>query len=123
MMGLFDTVNRIIPLLDERWLRHKVIVSNIANADTPRYMPKELLSLRNSEIPLKTTRPRHIDPENGVVYRVVEVKRSLVGNDLNGVSLEEEISKLIQNKLAYETYMYLAKRSLDGIGNVLRDAK
>lgn len=71
-----------------------MILSNIANADTPNYRAKDVVMEEESAGKLKITREKHISPKSGEVFRVIEIQRRLVGNDFNNVSLEEEMAKL-----------------------------
>ena len=119
-MDIFKGVREVEPRLDYTWKRHKVILSNIANADTPNYRAKDVRFLdRVRSIPLKTTNPRHIKGTNGERFKVFEVKRRLVGNDKNNVSVEEEMAKLTQNRIAYEVYMKMAVGSIDKLNRVI----
>jgi len=122
-MDIFEGVNKVMPYLHYAWKRHKVILSNIANADTPNYRTKDVAFGLQKEGRLKTTREKHINPAGGEDFKVYEVRKRLVGNDLNDVSLEEEFSKLTQNRIAYEVYMRFAKGSLDELNTVIKEGR
>ncbi|MDQ7037889.1 MAG: flagellar basal body rod protein FlgB [Aquificota bacterium] len=123
-MDLFEGVRKVEPFLDFTWKRHKVILSNIANADTPNYRAIDLeMRRKETTLPLKTTRPEHIRPRERTPFRVIEVKRSLVGNDRNNVSLEEEMAKMVQNRIAYEVYMRMVSGSFDKLNRVIRGGR
>ena len=51
---------------------------------------------------------------------MVERKRGLIGNDKNNVSIEEEISELVKNRIAYEVYMRFATGSLSTLNKVIK---
>ncbi|WP_457600027.1 flagellar basal body rod protein FlgB [Hydrogenivirga sp.] len=123
-MDVFKGIRRLEPRVDFTWKRHKVILSNIANADTPNYRAKELKFREEvNSIGMKVTRRKHITPSGGERFRVVEVKRGLVGNDRNNVSVEEEMAKLAQNRLAYEVYMKMISGNIDKLNNVIRGGR
>ena len=125
-MDLFKGVDKLKPYLDYTWTRHKVILSNIANADTPGYKAKDVVFERELErkIPLKRTRRKHLPLSYGTDrFRVVEVKRGLVGNDRNNVSIEEEMSKMIQNRIAYEVYMKMATGYINKLENIIKEGR
>ena len=124
-MDIFKGVEKVKPYLDYSWKRHKVILSNIANADTPNYKALDVVFKKEvQKLSLKVTRPKHIKPpEEKVKFRVVEIKRGLVGNDKNNVSVEEEMAKLAQNRIAYEVYMRMASGSIDKLNNVIRGGR
>jgi flagellar basal-body rod protein FlgB len=105
------------------WKRHKVILSNIANADTPNYRAKDVVMEEESVGKLKITRESHINPKSGEGFRVVDVQRRLVGNDFNNVSLEEEMAKLTQNRVAYEAYMRMVRGSVDKLNNIIKEGR
>ena len=46
-----------------------------------------------------------------------------MGNDLNDDSIEEEMAKLSQNRIAYEVYMRFATNSLGELKNVIREGR
>ncbi len=82
--------------------RSKVIQSNIANADTPFYKPKDLVFERELEsgLALKRTDPKHIDPagERKVGFKEVEVN-DVSGYDANKVDLDKELGKLAETAI------------------------
>ncbi len=123
-MDIFKGIRKVEPYVDFTWKRHKVILSNIANADTPNYRAKDVEFKKEVDrIPLKTTNPKHIKPSYQQKFRVVEIKRGLVGNDRNNVSIEEEMAKLAQNKIAYEVYMRMISGSISELNNVVRGGR
>lgn len=122
-MDIFRGIDKVLPHLNFVWKRHKVILSNIANADTPNYRAKDVVMKEESAGKLKITRERHISPKSREVFRVVEVQRRLVGNDFNNVSLEEEMAKLTQNRLAYEAYMRMIRGSVDKLNNIIKEGR
>ncbi len=84
--------------------RTKVIESNIANADTPGYKPKELLfeqELREG-LKLKRTDQKHIDPSNRYEkFKEVELSK-IRGYDDNRVDIQEELAKLAESSIMYK---------------------
>ncbi len=122
-MDIFKDVRGVVPYLDYTWKRHKVILSNIANADTPNYRTKDVAFSLDMPAKLKTTREKHIKPTSSENFKVFEVRKRLVGNDLNDVSIEEEMAKLSQNRIAYEVYMRFATGSLEKLRTVIREGR
>ncbi|WP_333784694.1 flagellar basal body rod protein FlgB [Thermocrinis sp.] len=122
-MDIFGGIDKVLPHLNYTWKRHKVILSNIANADTPRYKVKDIIMEKERGRKLKTTREKHLFTKGEEIYRVIELQRRLVGNDLNNVSLEEEMAKLSQNRIAYETYMRMVRGSIDKLNNVIKEGR
>lgn len=84
--------------------RTKVILSNIANADTPGYRPKELVFKEELEksMPLKKSDPRHIDVETAQKsFKEIELD-NIRGYDDNRVDIQEELAKLAESSIMYK---------------------
>jgi flagellar basal-body rod protein FlgB len=122
-MDIFKGIDKVLPHLNFVWKRHKVILSNIANADTPNYRAKDVVMEEGSVGKLKITREKHISPKSREGFRVIEVQRRLVGNDFNNVNLEEEMAKLTQNRIAYEAYMRMIRGSVDKLNNIIKEGR
>lgn len=122
-MDIFKDVREVMPYLNYTWKRHKVILGNLANADTPNYKAKDVVFSLEVPANLKTTREKHIKPTASEDFKVFEVRKRLIGNDLNDVSIEEEMAKLSQNRIAYEVYMRFATNSLGELKNVIREGR
>ncbi|MFZ8786338.1 flagellar basal body rod protein FlgB [Thermocrinis sp.] len=122
-MDIFRGIDRVLPYLNFAWKRHKVILSNIANADTPNYRAKDVVMEEERTGKLKITREKHISPKSREGFRVIEIQRRLVGNDFNNVSLEEEMAKLTQNRIAYEAYMRMIRGSVDKLNNIIKEGR
>jgi len=118
-MDIFKGIDKVLPHLNLAWKRHKVILSNIANADTPNYKARDVIMEEGSAGKLKITREKHISPRSREGFRGIEIQRRLVGNDFNNVSLEEEMAKLTQNRIAYEAYMRMIRGSVDKLNNII----
>ncbi len=123
-MDIFKGIRKLESRVDFTWKRHKVILSNIANADTPNYRAKDLKFREEvKSIGMKITRRKHISPTTGERFKVVEVRRGLVGNDRNNVSIEEEMAKLAQNRIAYEVYMKMISDNIEKLNKVIRGGR
>ncbi|MFN3814334.1 MAG: flagellar basal body rod protein FlgB [Aquificaceae bacterium] len=122
-MDLFKSADEIVPYLNYTWKRHKVILSNLANADTPNYKTKDVSFNIEEPAQLRTTRDKHIKAVASENFKVFEVGKRLIGNDLNDVSIEEEMAKLSQNRIAYEVYMKFATNSFDKLKNIIREGR
>ncbi|MFN3599083.1 MAG: flagellar basal body rod protein FlgB [Aquificaceae bacterium] len=122
-MDLFKGADKIVPYLNYTWKRHKVILSNLANAETPNYRAKDVSFNIEDSAQLKTTRGKHIKPVGSESFKVFEVRERLVGNDLNDVSVEEEMAKLSQNRIAYEVYMKFATNSFNKLKNIIKEGR
>ncbi|AAC07194.1 flagellar basal body rod protein FlgB [Aquifex aeolicus] len=120
-MDLFRGVNLYKKYINFTWKRHKVLLGNLANADTPNYKRRDLIFfLEPPTIPLKTTHNKHVKNFRKFEERLVVFKNGLQGNDRNNVSIERELSEIVKNKLAYETYLKFAMGSLNTLNRVIK---
>ena len=85
--------------------RSEVIQSNIANADTPGYKPKELVFEKELEqsLKLKKSSPKHMDPADfgHGEFKEIELK-NIRGYDDNRVDIQEELTKLAESSIMYK---------------------
>lgn len=106
---LFDqTIQTLNRSLDVRTARHRVLSSNVANAETPNYTPKDLpfqkileRTVENSSaISLRKTHSRHFpDPITLTSDWSTEVEQQPGGE---GVNIDEEMAKLAENNLNFQ---------------------
>jgi flagellar basal-body rod protein FlgB len=113
---LFDrTVNFLERSLDLSTSRHKVLSNNIANAETPQYTSKDIpfqAILRRSfgqvsNINLKKT---HSDHLSEFFEREISVDSSL-----EGVNIDQEMSKLAQNNLNFQAGVQALLKKLEAL--------
>lgn len=105
--------------LDYHSNRHNVLASNIANANTPGFRPKELLRVEAEELkttlPLVRTEHEHFNAGGfGEAHgmTVVPDESNIGGLDGNNVSLEREMSKLEANDVRFQSAAKLVSRQL-----------
>jgi len=131
-IGLFKALNAKMHYLDTR---QKVLAQNVANADTPGYVPKELSKVdfgsvlekvtKDRGVRVNPTNPMHMPPENQIddpkkraaklVYEVAPV-----GNE---VSLEEQMIKSSQNTMEYNLMTTLYQKNVNMIKTALGTAR
>lgn len=119
-MSMFTEVNGVATALDFHMERQNLISGNIANVDTPGYTTKEMLRSDfkgGSEFAMELKRTNEAHYQTATLgpnedYNVFEVKEVIPGNDLNYVSLDNEMSKLGANTLRYETVSKVVSRQL-----------
>lgn len=101
--------------------RQEVLSENIANANTPRYQPKDLKALdfktvlNETQPPVKpvATNPMHIVPEMKDPMREVRQRKTFESSpDGNSVVLEEQMAKLTEGRTAYETAANLFQKQM-----------
>ena len=105
--------------------RHKVLVSNIANTDTPDYRAKDVdfrSLFDNERLRLVTTDGRHIRPEAGGGPGPIEVREVEGGpwGDRNDVELDTELAKMTENGLLNQVAMRLLSKEMGMYRNAMK---
>ena len=118
------------------WLaqRQKVVSENLANANTPGYVAKDLkpldfkselsrsLATDTASIPVTRTDPAHLTgtlPQSGP-YRVETTRRPYEYTlDKNGVDVEQQMEKAANNRGQYELTSNLVMKNLSMIRTAL----
>lgn len=111
--------------------RQKVIAQNVANTDTPRFVPEDLkpfgfdagAQMRQGVILMAATQAGHMTPKNqprglGAPYKPVKSPDSETTVNGNAVVLEEEMLKLSDARMSYDAAITFYQKSL----NLLRMA-
>lgn len=123
--GLFDiTVRAVAKVLDLQMMKHTVLASNIANKDTPGYQAADIefnaevqKALERERTPLGRTRPASQYNRSDPLIEDVRATRvdrpmPLVGNDLNNVHLEKEMTEMVSNTLSYKANVQMISKKL-----------
>ena len=127
--GIFNsTVDILGKSIDLRARQQNLLSSNIANAETPNYIPKALAFEDELQEALKAgdkraqtaTNARHL-PLKGAASRVSSVNGRIIetptaspGKDGNAVELESEMGRMIENQIMYNaSVQLLSKQFLD----------
>ena len=114
--SIFDkTVDLAQKALDLRSRRHEVLLSNIANADTPGYkafdlMVEEALSRetpKGEQLQMQRTEMGHLPPGGTASYGTIQPQRVDLNSqvtlrgDGNTVDMDREMSSLAANQLQF----------------------
>lgn len=92
---LFDRTTDLLKVsMDLRSRRHLLLVSNIANQDTPGYMARDLSFKDALSRAVRAPDRERLDHAEG---ELVINGDETVGNDLNTVNIELEMQKLASN--------------------------
>jgi flagellar basal-body rod protein FlgB len=140
--GIFsNTVNLLGKSIDMRAKNQNLIASNIANAETPNYVPKTLAFEEELQGAMKgrpgggaaqvTPHARHI-PIRGagsgnslgsVTGKVIETPASTPGKDGNAVELENEMGKMAENQLMFNASVQMLTKKFEGLRSAIREGK
>jgi flagellar basal-body rod protein FlgB len=133
--GIFDTTIRLLEKnLDLRARNQNLISANLANAETPGYIPttlsfegelKEALKNRGGGT-ASITNPRHIPLKgqaaglDNVLGKAVETPASPIGKDGNGVELENEMGKLAENQILYNATVQIVSKQFESLKTAIK---
>lgn len=135
--GLFSaTLDVLHKTLDLRQQRHTVLASNIANAETPGFVAKDVRfeeALRAAAtppppVPLRRTHPEHLPHTyptsiDNVQGTLVATPSDDVGHDLNTVSIDREMAKLMTNTLHYNASAEMLSRAFDQLKRTVSETQ
>lgn len=136
--GIFNTTVQVLgKSIDLRAKNQNLISSNVANAETPNYIPKTLAFEDELQGALKggakgtpaMTNARHLPLKGAssrlqsVTGRVVETPAKSPGKDGNAVEIENEMSKLAENQIMYNASVQMLSKKFEGLRMALREGK
>ena len=134
-MKIFDrTIGMLGKVLDLRQRKQELIASNIANAETPGYIPSRLSfeedlakALESKPQTQTPVHPRHIpitaggiDTLSGQTVRRADQGVSIDGN---GVDLDQQLIAQSENQLLYETAAQIITKKLATLKYVAQDGR
>jgi len=133
--GIFNkTVDILGKSIDLRARQQNLISSNIANAETPNYVPKALAFEDELQGALKAgskgvqapANPRHI-PLKGessriqsVNGRVIETPAVTPGKDGNAVEMENEMGRMMENQIMYNASVQILAKKFESLKIAIR---
>lgn len=132
IQDLFGPTVRVLEKsLDLRQQRQQVIASNIANAQTPGYVPAKLNfeeGLKRAERPAlgtpAVTHPGHIPLKGSGGTARIERNPDQAGiGDGNGVSLDQEMLDLAENQILFEAGTQMVGQKLGLLKYIAGDGR
>ena len=120
------TISILEKALDIRSMKHNLVISNIANKDTPNYKAFDLavedemqkLAGTKKTVSLWKTQTGHL-PESGKEFSEVSITKSSKGfeqsMDGNTVDIEREMTSLAENNLLYDAMAQIMRKKLQGL--------
>ena len=128
-MALIDTVERLRTGLDYHLQRHNVLVSNLAQAETPGYRPVDLARGEfdgTLDVALAASATGHLGVAPGSEkqsFQVLEDPTAKAGADGNAVDIDREAVKIATNQMRYDMLAQLASSELSGLEWAANDGK
>jgi flagellar basal-body rod protein FlgB len=127
---LYDqTIGLLNRSLDIRTSRHKVLSSNIANADTSDFIPKDLsfqkilerYSQPFSNIQLERTHPHHF-PTSAEESALSETDLES-GPAGEGVNIDQEMAKLAENNVMFQASIQVLIKKFEALKFTISEVK
>lgn len=124
--------------LDLRARRHELILSNIANADTPNYKAFDLFveealakqSPPPGHVELKRTQPGHMPAATGAntapgaTPRMVDISpQTTLRGDGNTVDMDREMSSLASNQIQFKAAAQILAKKFQSLQSVIQGGK
>jgi flagellar basal-body rod protein FlgB len=133
-MSLLDSVERLHVGLDYHLQRHNVLVSNLAQAETPGYRPVDLdrgAFDGAMGVALAATNAAHVGTqvasENAAkttpTFRVIDDPTAKASADGNAVDIDREAVKISTNQMRYDMLAQLASSELASLEWAVNDGK
>ena len=142
-IGVGFNISKTFPVLEKslyyRQIRQDLIASNIANADTPFYKPrdirfeealaeeeKKVYNHASKKLELAKTSPMHLEPKDfDDAFKPIVFFRDghLARNDGNSVDIDVETTEMAKNSLAYNATVAAVKKEIQIFNAVLEYSK
>lgn len=126
-MSLLDSVDKLRVGLDYHLQRHNVLVSNLAQAETPGYRPVDLVRTDFDgalNVALTATEPGHAGTAPGAPsFEVQEDKTAKAGADGNAVDIDREAVRISTNQTRYDMLAQLASSELASLEWAVTDGR
>lgn len=108
-----DSTLRILEkMLDVAAYRHKILASNIANADTPGYKAKDISFQQELDKAVSTGKAGS--------YELFETPSTMPSRDGNTVNLDIEMAKVAENTLLYNTATQLMAMKVRMVKDIIK---
>jgi len=131
--GIFSKTFSILEKsLDLRSIKHNLIVSNIANMDTPNYKGFDLIVEEEFEKALRAgkniepekTQPMHFPfreiRQDNIEFKAIEASPFIKREDGNTVDMDKSMAKLSENTLMYNASAKIIAKKFQGLKNVIQ---
>ena len=127
---LYDqTMGLLNRSLDVRTSRHKILSSNIANAETDNFTPKDLPFQKilerytdpSSNIEVLRTHPRHFPgSETDIGQFSADLETGPVGE---GVNIDQEMGKLAENNVMFQASIQALLKKFEALKITISETK
>lgn len=111
-INMFAEISGLEHVLDYHVQRHGVLSSNLANADTPGFIPQDIKFSESLQTPnMETTSAMHLSGTSPTLFaaRPMDVEPHTDGS---GVEIEQAMAQVAANRLRYEEGIEITRRRL-----------
>ena len=136
---IFGNTDIYAEALDGLTLRQKALAQNVANVDTPGYkrfdvayegqlrrrFEKEAGEQSETAADLQVGNERHftLGPLSGGGASIERVDRQVYRNDQNNVDIEQEMARLAETTVRFNTMATLTSNKFDGLKTLIREIR
>jgi flagellar basal-body rod protein FlgB len=118
--------------MDLRSTKHNVVMSNIANMDTPNYKAFDVIIEEEMEkstgqddmTRVKRTHQKHLTGRHGTADDVQptldKTRQTTLRKDGNTVDLDREMAKLSENNLMYDALAQIVSKKFQGLKDAIK---
>lgn len=109
---MFSEVAGLEHVLNYHIERHGILSSNLANADTPGFVPKDIAFSDAMQTPsMQVTHGRHLEgqPPTSFSARPMDIEAHTDGS---GVEIEQAMAQVAANRLRYEEGIEITRRRM-----------
>jgi flagellar basal-body rod protein FlgB len=134
--GIFsDTISTLEKVLDVRSLKHNLLVSNIANVDTPNYKAFDLIIEEeigktlgiNQATSLSTTHPEHFhgtkSHDANLKSKVTATPPLSIRGDGNSVDIDRAMADMAENNLMYNALAQILSQKFTGLKSAIQEGR
>ena len=109
-------------LVQQAGIRNGVLASNVANVDTPNYKARDVKfsKVLGAEMGLATTDPRHLGGSESTAASEMRTEEAYPWVDGNNVELDQEVAKMTENAMFFETGVTLLEKKIQMFKNALK---
>ena len=134
--GIFSgTISTLEKVLDLRSLKHNLIVSNIANVDTPRYKAFDMIieeeigktTGTNNTVNLTRTQDGHLPGRKisvgNVESKFIDKLPLSVRGDGNTVDIDKAMADMAENNLMYNALAQILSKKFTGLKTAIQEGR
>jgi flagellar basal-body rod protein FlgB len=125
------TTKLLSKVLDFRTVKQSVISGNLANADTPGYIPRDIpfekalqRAVSKGSVKLNKTNHNHISIDQKIFTKDFNPRDIVIEDGKpNELNIDNEMAKMAQNNLLYEASVKLLSKKFEALKTVITESR